>query len=73
MPGLVTFHFGHHFLEPLWSIGVEEVFYLIWAPLFKYIKKRVWVLLLSVILFKIILYVSGFVIHNHCCPVKPVN
>ena len=64
MPGLVTFHFGHHFLEPLWSIGVEEVFYLIWAPLFKYIKKRVWVLLLSVILFKIILYVSGFVIHN---------
>lgn len=33
MPGLVTFYFGHHFLEPLWSIGVEEVFYLIRAPL----------------------------------------
>lgn len=64
MPGLVTFYFGHHLLEPLWSIGVEEVFYLIWAPLFKYIKERVWVLLLSVILFKIILYVLSFVIHN---------
>ena len=30
--------FGSHFLEPLWSIGVEEYFYLIWAPLFKKFK-----------------------------------
>jgi len=64
MPGLVTFYFGHHLLEPLWSIGVEEVFYLIWAPLFKYIKEKVLVLLLSVILFKIILYFLSFEIQN---------
>jgi len=26
LPGMVTFLYGSHFLEPLWSIGVEEVF-----------------------------------------------
>jgi peptidoglycan/LPS O-acetylase OafA/YrhL len=32
--------FGSHLLEPLWSIGVEEYFYIIWAPLFKKFKGR---------------------------------
>jgi peptidoglycan/LPS O-acetylase OafA/YrhL len=54
-PGLVTFYFGHHILEPLWSIGVEEVFYLIWAPLFKVFKKHILHLLMGVILTKIII------------------
>ena len=31
--------YGSHLLEPLWSIGVEEYFYIIWAPLFKKFKK----------------------------------
>ncbi|ANI88759.1 hypothetical protein A9P82_05335 [Arachidicoccus ginsenosidimutans] len=55
VPGLVTFYFGHHLLEPLWSIGVEEVFYLIWAPLFKFLRKRILFILFAVICIKIVL------------------
>lgn len=36
---VVNAAFGSHLLEPLWSIGVEEYFYIIWAPLFKKFKK----------------------------------
>lgn len=36
---VVNAAFGSHLLEPLWSIGVEEYFYIIWAPLFKNFKK----------------------------------
>ena len=55
VPGMVNYFFGSNLLEPLWSIGVEEVFYLIWAPLFKWLKKHVLTLLLSVIGFKLLL------------------
>ena len=51
LPGLVTFYYGSSILEPLWSIGVEEVFYLFWAPVFKWFKKN----LLTVIFFIIAL------------------
>jgi peptidoglycan/LPS O-acetylase OafA/YrhL len=65
LPGLVTFFFGHHLLEPLWSIGVEEVFYLIWAPLFKGLKHRILVVLLSVIGIKILLtLLSTYAVHS---------
>lgn len=65
LPGLVTFFFGHHFLEPLWSIGVEEVFYLIWAPLFKISKSKILILLVTVILIKALLSLLGiFYIRN---------
>src|SRR4029079_18911166 len=52
LPGLVTFYWGHHFLEPLWSIGVEECFYLLWAPLFKFVKRNILELLFSIIAIK---------------------
>lgn len=60
VPGLATYFFGHHILEPLWSIGVEEVFYLVWAPLFKFLKKRILAVLSTVIAVKVILMTLSF-------------
>ncbi|HMG81990.1 MAG TPA: acyltransferase [Ferruginibacter sp.] len=64
LPALVTFFFGHHFLEFLWSIGIEECFYLIWAPLLKFFKTRILLILLSVITIKVLLMVACFFIKN---------
>ena len=52
---VVNAAFGSHFLEPLWSIGVEEYFYIIWAPLLKFFKKRPLSIIGFVIVFKAIL------------------
>ena len=60
LPGLVMFFFGHHFLESLWSIGVEEVFYLTWAPLLKICKNNILILLITVIALKMLLSVLGY-------------
>jgi peptidoglycan/LPS O-acetylase OafA/YrhL len=60
LPGMVTFLFGHHLLEPLWSIGVEEVFYLIWAPLSKLCKNKMRWLLVTVLGLKIILIAYSY-------------
>jgi peptidoglycan/LPS O-acetylase OafA/YrhL len=52
---VVNSAFGSHLLEPLWSIGVEEYFYIIWAPLFKKFKKHPLSIIAFLIAFKAIL------------------
>ncbi len=47
--------FGSHLLEPLWSIGVEEYFYLIWAPLFKFFKHHILKVIIGIIIVKSII------------------
>lgn len=61
LPILVTYYYGHHLLEPLWSIGVEEVFYLFWAPLFKFVKKNILSIFLVVIGIKVILLLIPYI------------
>lgn len=56
LPGMVTYYFGgSHLLEPLWSIGVEELFYLFWAPVFKYVHRFIFPILLFVLMAKLVL------------------
>lgn len=62
-PILVLFHYGHHFLEPLWSIGVEEVFYLLWAPLFKYFRRHIAAILSGIIVLKL----ASLMLIQHFC------
>ena len=51
-PFVVNILFGHHLLEPLWSIGVEELFYIIWAPLFKFLKNNILGIIFGMIFLK---------------------
>lgn len=64
MPFMVNIIYGHNLLEPLWSIGVEELFYLGWAPLFKFLKKHVLKIIFAVIFIKV-----GLLLFVHCVEV----
>jgi peptidoglycan/LPS O-acetylase OafA/YrhL len=55
MPFMVNILFGHHFIEPLWSIGVEELFYIFWAPFSKYTQKKYLIFIFAVIFVKVVL------------------
>tara|TARA_B110001450_G_scaffold50476_1_gene47136 strand:+ start:115 stop:1242 length:1128 start_codon:yes stop_codon:yes gene_type:complete len=59
-PFMVNIFYGHHFLDPLWSIGVEEVFYLIWAPLIKLFKSRSLIVITLIVVLKITIMVLMF-------------
>jgi peptidoglycan/LPS O-acetylase OafA/YrhL len=54
LPNLANSWFSTNHLYPLWSIGVEEQFYIIWAPVMKYFKKYFIAICLSIVALKII-------------------
>lgn len=70
MPFMVNILYGHSMLEPLWSIGVEELFYLWWAPAVKWFRKHLLTLLLTVISLK---YLLLTLIYYHVIEVSPIT
>jgi peptidoglycan/LPS O-acetylase OafA/YrhL len=55
MPFMVNILFGHHIIEPLWSIGVEEIFYMFWAPFSKYTQRFYLIFIFMIIGIKVII------------------
>ncbi|UKJ06419.1 acyltransferase family protein [Solitalea lacus] len=58
LPFSVNILFGSSLLEPLWSIGVEEWFYIIWAPLMKFFRHHMLRLFWLIIFIKTVLIVG---------------
>lgn len=57
VPNYAAKNFAVGLLNPLWSIGVEEQFYLFWAPLVKCFKNRMKVMIVAFVLISTIFYV----------------
>jgi len=49
LPNVASSFYAVGLLTPLWSIGIEEQFYLVWAPLFKVLRRHALVLILSAV------------------------
>ena len=56
IPNYAAKNFPVGLLNPLWSIGVEEQFYLFWAPMVKYFKKYLLAMILTFICVSLIFY-----------------
>jgi len=68
---MVNVIWGHHLLEPLWSIGVEELFYLSWAPAIKIFRKYILSIIIITISVKLALSI-GLYFSNVSASIKEV-
>jgi len=56
LPNLATKIYKMGLLNPLWSIGVEEQFYLFWAPLINFFKGKILISATFILILSFILY-----------------
>jgi peptidoglycan/LPS O-acetylase OafA/YrhL len=52
LPFVVNLKYGNHFLTPLWSIGVEEMYYFGWAPIVKFFRRHLLTILVGTVVAK---------------------
>jgi peptidoglycan/LPS O-acetylase OafA/YrhL len=62
LPNYAAKNFVVGILNPLWSIGVEEQFYLFWAPLIKCFRKKLKTLIVVFVIISLLYY--GIIYYN---------
>lgn len=65
LPNYAAMAYKVGLLYPLWSIGVEEQFYLMWAPIVKYLKRYIAPAICTVVVLSAALSIFG---HFHYAP-----
>jgi peptidoglycan/LPS O-acetylase OafA/YrhL len=55
VPFVVNLRYGNHFLTPLWSVGIEEMYYLGWAPVVKWFRRHLLAIMLGTVAAKAVL------------------
>lgn len=60
LPFIVNLKFGNHFLTPLWSVGIEEIYYLGWAPVVKFFRRHLLSILIGTVAVKAALAVWAY-------------
>jgi peptidoglycan/LPS O-acetylase OafA/YrhL len=73
MPFVVNLTHGNHFLTPLWSVGVEEIYYLTWAPIVKWFRKHLLVILLGTVIVKTLLSIWAHSISQNALAIEALR